>query len=129
LEECFVGWIDDVAAYLVTAGYSNIYSQNFDSMAANGIALIEAPGKTEKYTLKRSMVLGLPELDIRVRHSDDITAKETATAIHTLLNGKSGIIGSTNFKKIKASQDPYFLYQDDNDHFIYVANFQLQINR
>lgn len=127
-------WIDDIGTYLQTNSIgtlgNDIFYNGFDASVSNCITLLNAPGLSERCSLQRSMILSRPELDIRVRNVDDSTAETKAKAIHDLLSlVGTQIIGSTHFKKIRPLQDCYFLETDENDRYIYVINFQCEINR
>lgn len=126
-------WIEDIGTYLQTNSIgtvgTDIFYNGFDTKSSNCIALLVAPGLPEKITLGRTVVLSRPELDIRVRNVDDSTAETKAKAIQTLLSQiRMQTIGSNRFKSIRPLQDYYFLEQDENDRFIYVINFQTEIN-
>lgn len=126
-------WIEDIGEYLQTNSIGtlsdNMFYHGFDLKASNCIALLVAPGLPEKTTLGRTYTLSRPELDIRVRNVDDSEAESTAKAIQTLLSQVTmQTIGSTRFKRIRPLQDYYFLETDENNRFIYVINFQTEIN-
>lgn len=126
-------WLDDIGEYLETAGIgtyeTDIFCQGFSERVPNCITLLNAPGLPEITTQRRTYVLSRPELDVRVRNVDDVTADLKAKAIHALLSEvRMKFVGSTYFKKIRPLQDPYYLETDENGRYIYAVNFQCEIN-
>lgn len=127
-----MSWLEDIGTYLQSNGVgtvgSDIFYSVFDSTSKNCILLIKQTGQSTKTTLRKDSILKRPELGVRVKNEDDVTADELAESIENLLDiTYNKVIGSTRFKSIRAIAPHFFVSQDDNENFIYSINFALEI--
>jgi hypothetical protein len=127
-------WADDIGACLQTNGIgtlgTDIFYEDFDPIATNCIALITQTGPGPKITLRKTMTLKRPELGVRVRNQDKVTAYSKIESICDLLSFTvNTTIGNTRFKAIKPIGEPFFVSQSKNDTYIYSMNFSLEISK
>lgn len=127
-----MSWIDDIGEYLQAQGIgtlaTDIFYTKFPAQPYNCIILMGQAGQSTKTTLNKTMTLERPELGIRVRNQDDVTADAKAKAIYDLLNLTfNTTLGSTRFKSIRAIAPHFPAGQDKNENFLYSINFSLEI--
>ena len=65
----------------------------------------------------------IPGIQIQVRNDSNSTAITTMWNIFYLLHKYNGTINSANYLLILASQNPFLLYKDENERFVYACNF------
>lgn len=65
----------------------------------------------------------IPGIQIQVKNNSNATAISKIWGIFYLLHKYSGTIDTVDYLLIEASQNPFFLYKDENERFAYACNF------
>lgn len=125
-------YLHDLSTYLQTNNIgtfgTDIFLYGFQKGVFNCIALVPSPGYRAITTVTGDMTIHRPELDIQIRNRSGKLAEQKARAIYNLLNMITNTtIGSTNFKRIEASNPPFEISKTEQEGTIFAVNFDLQI--
>ena len=124
--------IEDIKAYLTTAGYT--VSVGYIPDTPTSITLFETGGySTIQYFPAGSSPQDRPSLQVRVRNPNYVTANSTSYAIYGLLDAISNeTINSTYYQYIRALSPPVYLgvvQTNGGETREFSINFQTHKNR
>lgn len=125
-------WLTDLGEYLEDQNFgtigSNIFYGDFKAGVPNCIALNGSTGRSTKTTLKKTMTLERPELQVKVRNLSNKLANQKSESIEKLLDLTfNTFIGATRFKSIKANAPHFFVEQSQTEGYTYSVYFSLEI--
>ena len=109
--------VDDIAAALTTAGFTNLVARVFTEAAPSQICIIPGGGSSEIIT---GGDLEKPTVQIQARAEDMLEAENTIYAIKGLLH-KNSNVANTAFM-VWDGREPWY-WQDPNHRHVFAIEF------
>jgi hypothetical protein len=111
--------IEDIAAVLSTAGYSNVRAYRFDTATADQIVLI--PGGGSAYIVSGGDIAA-SRMQVQIRHADLAAAEARAESIRALLHKNDDIDNTVTCVWDGRAPD---YWTDDNNLHIFSVEFKI----
>lgn len=94
----------------------------------NAVTLYDTPGRPPLLALRKTAsAYYYSGVSVQVRNADDDTGYNLAHDIMVYLHGTNNVtLNGTVYTLIRALGDVQLLHRDENDHGIYVVNFEVQ---
>jgi len=121
-------YLTDLSTFLQTNGVSGISIAGYHDSSGNAVFITPYGGKEYDKIVSGEINPYMIDVQVITRNSSNETAYALSISIYKLLRNISNrIIGTTEFKSIKAKASPAFIMKTNSGYYQYSVNFSMLI--